>query len=380
MPKRKFWQLNELDQENSLVEYKTKSSISDKVFIKLLNVQCLTQQKMIEIEDHMNLSCDNSIICLIETHQKRKTIKISDGIDSLHKMRDVSDKKGGGILTIWRKSQSIKIDMIKSSSPDFMICTVSINQISFILLVIYAATNDVSRNDVLYKEIFSFMMKYEDEKMLIIGDFNGHIGLLGKQKIDKNGRRVLDLADRFNLSILNLDDKCVGDITWSQRGMESVIDFALINQTLYKEFVSMFIDEQGEILNISDHNMIQIELKCNRSNNTFSDNKKISFNSKSEKAIGNYINCVRNHLSQCDPLLEIDKLNDIIREAEKSCLSVTIKKKISNEKTEAVWITKEIKKEISKKRVINKLRRKEKDENQFAILNSQFKKTENYCT
>ena len=169
-------------------------------------------------------------------------------------------------------------------------------------------------------------MKYEDEKMLIIGDFNGHIGLLGKQKIDKNGRRVLDLADRFNLSILNLDDKCVGDITWSQRGMESVIDFALINQTLYKEFVSMFIDEQGEILNISDHNMIQIELKCNRSNNTFSDKKKISFNSKSEKAIGNYINCVRNHLSQCDSLLEIDKLNDIIREAEKSCLKCYNKK------------------------------------------------------
>ena len=47
----------------------------------------------------------------------------------------------------------------------------------------------------------------------------------------------------FNSSILNLDDMCIGEITWEQGNNNSVIDFVLVNEILYKGFPSIFIDD-----------------------------------------------------------------------------------------------------------------------------------------
>ena len=62
-----------------------------------------------------------------------------------------------------------------------------------------------------------------------MGDFNGHIGIIGQQKEDKNGKFVKQLAELYNMSILNMDEKCTGESTWSRNNVSSTIDFVLIN-------------------------------------------------------------------------------------------------------------------------------------------------------
>ena len=48
----------------------------------------------------------------------------------------------------------------------------------------------------------------EDEALAIIGDFNGHIGILGEQSLDKNGQVLLEWMNNYSLILLNCDDEC----------------------------------------------------------------------------------------------------------------------------------------------------------------------------
>ena len=76
----------------------------------------------------------------------------------------------------------------------------------------------------------------EEKDTIIMGDLNGHISGLGNQMTNSNGRTILELAERCNLTILNLDDtKTDGLITWESRGQASVIDYALCNQSMYNK-------------------------------------------------------------------------------------------------------------------------------------------------
>ena len=62
-----------------------------------------------------------------------------------------------------------------------------------------------------------------------MGDFNGHIGLLGKQKLNRNGKVVLNLMEKYNLILLNMDANCCGETTRSQNNEQSTIDYVLVN-------------------------------------------------------------------------------------------------------------------------------------------------------
>ena len=65
--------------------------------------------------------------------------------------------------------------------------------------------------------------------------------MLGNQKLNRNGKRVIDIIENFNCNLLNLDDKCNGELTWAQGEYNSVIDFVLANEDMYKDFVQMDI-------------------------------------------------------------------------------------------------------------------------------------------
>ena len=57
--------------------------------IKLLNVQCPTQAKIIEIEDNID---KETIYFLTETHARDNSVKMKDGIRFIHKTREINDK------------------------------------------------------------------------------------------------------------------------------------------------------------------------------------------------------------------------------------------------------------------------------------------------
>ena len=61
----------------------------------MVNVQGLTRSKLLDLEDILKTDCD--IMCLTETQQRSEKYDVSDGIEMVERMREVEDKKGGGL-------------------------------------------------------------------------------------------------------------------------------------------------------------------------------------------------------------------------------------------------------------------------------------------
>ena len=53
----------------------------------------------------------------------------------------------------------------------------------------------------------------EDSDLILLGDFNAHVGIVGPQELNRNGRLLLNLMETYSLILLNNNEKCVGEIT-----------------------------------------------------------------------------------------------------------------------------------------------------------------------
>lgn len=100
----------------------------------------------------------------------------------------------------------------------------------------------------------------QGKPLIIIGDFNGHVGFLGEHKLHEGGRIILSFMENHNVIMADDDMHTKGLYTWEGRGSKSMIDYTLINAALYRTFKDMLIDEK-EIYDLSHHNIIQVRLK-----------------------------------------------------------------------------------------------------------------------
>ena len=66
--------------------------------------------------------------------------------------------------------------------------------------------------------------------------------------------------DKYNLILLNGDQKCEGEITRKQGEQKSAIDFVLVNQAGYKYFRKMEIEENRLMCDLSDHCLVRVDL------------------------------------------------------------------------------------------------------------------------
>ena len=57
---------------------------------------------MAELEKIIN--SDKDIICLTETHQKIDKIELDDSLSKISAMRDLGDKKGGGLMIVHKNT------------------------------------------------------------------------------------------------------------------------------------------------------------------------------------------------------------------------------------------------------------------------------------
>ena len=138
---------------------------------------------------------------------------------------------------------------------------IKVHSCVFKLILLYLSVNDDSRNEKLIKEAMRLIKQYKGEQILVLGYLNCHFGILGPQLVNKTGQLILNFIDSASLNLLNLDDSCVGEITWKQGNWKSVIDYIMVNEVFY-DFLSMIIDEE-EILKISDHNLISVKWSSN---------------------------------------------------------------------------------------------------------------------
>ena len=105
-----------------------------------------------------------------------------------------------------------------------------------------------------------------------LGDFNGHIGFLGPQPMNKNGELMLDLIDNNNLILLNGHADCKGEVTWQQREGKSTLDYLMVDKEMHQRFKKMIIDEQKDEFDLSDHNMLTATFTLeNNEHNQFKD-------------------------------------------------------------------------------------------------------------
>ena len=106
----------------------------------------------------------------------------------------------------------------------------------------------------------------EDELIFILGDFNTHLGIIGDQDANYNGKIVLDMMTEDSMILLTDTEKCKTIYTRGRGDQKSAIDFILVNTLAYKLCQEMNIYEKQEKFDLSDHNLIEISLKLNDTN------------------------------------------------------------------------------------------------------------------
>merc|ERR1712121_329988 len=82
---------------------------------------------------------------------------------------------------------------------------------------------------------------------------------------DANGIMIEEWISGKDMTHLNRTEKCIGKFTFGRpEGRRSAIDHVLVNNKLYEDFKGMTIDENGEEINISDHNLVRSWFKVGR--------------------------------------------------------------------------------------------------------------------
>jgi len=150
--------------------------------IGLLNVQCLTDLKSVEVARLLGERCENEcrVIGLVETHEKYKRVEWMDGVEMVTEMRDMSDKKGGGLMLVKRSDDCLIMEKVESGSRDVMMSSLKMNGLEIRLLLVYLDTRDDGRNERIYQKLDEVMEDIpEGLPVCVMGDFNGHVDFLG---------------------------------------------------------------------------------------------------------------------------------------------------------------------------------------------------------
>jgi len=336
--------------------------------LNYINIQGLTKQKMAEIEMLMDQDQNNKIFILAETHLKSDRIHVSDNKDKIIEMREVSELRGGGLMAIYKRDEDLMVNQITSENSDILKFEIKISNNTFKVLAVYFAVRtspqSTERNRRLLRELET-EVENSNLPVLIIGDFNGHINEIGHQREDENGRIVKKLINEQCFVLLNIDDKCIGKITWQRGESISTIDYALANVDMYSMIHNMEIDEEGEKLDISDHKLITVKL------NIENQNKK----AKWKWIERNYLSTNPNHLElfreSVDRKLDIVKpcnmtdVGNLIQSTANETLVRTYRKRVNYGKEETQmekpWFTEEIRNEIKYRKNLNREKRNEKD-------------------
>lgn len=221
----------------------------------LLNVRGLTVNKWNEWEEIMNGEKSKVRITMF-TETQHKVEKIDFGNNYVYEvgMRNEEDKKGGGLMIGSR--DEVKVVKVESGHADVLCVDIEIKNRKMRMILTYCDVRDGNRNERIVTCIKNIVEIHEG-KLMLLGDMNAHVGILGQQEMNGNGEKLLNLMDDCGLIMLNLDETCIGVTTREENGHESVIDFVLVNGSLYEDFDKMVIDEEKAWFDLSDHCMIK---------------------------------------------------------------------------------------------------------------------------
>ena len=108
-----------------------------------------------------------------------------------------------------------------------------------------------------YDLLKKVVREHRDKRVLVMGDMNAHIGILG-ERMNRNGKMLEELVIEMGLENLNVT-LAEGRVTWNAREHESAIDYMLVNGRMREIVLRMWIDEDDMVSIVSDHNMMVVE-------------------------------------------------------------------------------------------------------------------------
>ena len=337
--------------------------------IGLLNVQGLTNSKVIDIANLVKHEC--KIMCLTETQLKHDKVDIPDGIEKIESMRQLKDRKGGGLLILFERNIGIQITKLATAHSDILHAKVEIASAFFhIILVYFSVINnrkDKERNTLIRKEIESIIDQSvkKEEALMVLGDMNGHIDGLGYQKEDENGRTVLSWMNNFGLTLLNLEDLCSGTFTWGRGNQKSAIDHVLVDRLCRTWIRSMIIDEEKNLYDQSDHNMVCINMSIPKEKIRFKKKNLIcrEFYRTDDDSLDDFTSEFVTKIVEME-VENIKQFNNIMKTVADEKLKSLYRRRTTDSGNikEQPWITNEIRKEVKIRQKINRARRNEKDE------------------
>ena len=332
--------------------------------VSLLNVQGLTNEKYTEIQERIG---EKTLMFLTETQKKVNDIRVGEGYTCINKMRNTNQMKGGGLMALFRESEDFHFEEQETINSEYLHIRGRIGAVKAAIILAYLRTGTGEEvrqwNQKIALEIQKILETAEaqEEFLLIAGDFNAHLGYIGYQEENENGKIVNEMIERNNLILLNLEEKCSGTYTWSRGEQKSAIDFIMVNDYALSRFLNMKIDEDGEELDISDHCLIQTSfIMKTKVKGSQKETKKVECFKFTERRIERYKEEVENELAKIDGVVNIEELNEVIRKAADRNLKVIHVRKTQCDKRELPWMKEEIKKEIAKRRTLNKEHRRKK--------------------
>ena len=312
------------------------------------------------------------VIIFVETHLIGKTTTTIEGYDQII-TRNRKDK-GGGLLLAVKKNTDIEAMILNiDEHHEIMWVKLKIKDQNYVIAIVYGYSGEsrVEEDDIdeWYYSLEKEISNHIEEKVIILGDFNAHIGndedgIQGNiEKINQNGKALRSLIERRSLFIINGTNKCTGKWTREDpNGGKSIIDYVIANENAVDNIENMKIDDDHEFKisrflktrkgsqeKPSDHNTIFFEVHGHKS-------KKINitkrWNFKNENSMKKYFN-ETNHLIMKETWTQSGNINEKYRKWSKQIKNimyktlhrVTIKDKISNDV---------IKNEMEQKRKINK--------------------------
>ena len=180
--------------------------------VKLLNIQGLTNVKYAELEGEIG---EGTILCLTETQKKINDIKMSERIRSIESMSSLTDRRGGGLLVLYREGGKVELEREGSRSKDILEVSGKIGGVKVKIVLVYLATGQggaAEINEGIMEEIREKIGRAEErgEGVVLLGDFNGHLGYLGHQEESITGAIVNRMIEQCGLNLLNIDERCVG--------------------------------------------------------------------------------------------------------------------------------------------------------------------------
>ena len=369
------WEINKkiLKKENE--KKKKYPTQNQKLKIRVMNINGLSTDKYLDIEEQFYRTKEINIVCLTETHEKWEKSDVNKNIIAFNALRKKGEKKGGGIQILLPKMTRIEMNEIKNENKEFLEIEGTIFGTGIKIITVYFDANrdqkGKDRNTQLKELLEKRIEQNNKEGLMVVGDFNGHIHSIDGKDTDRNGKMIIEWMDKYELILLNTDEKCKGTFTRIRGNQKTTIDYVLVNKKIYENFVQMHIDEEKMIIDGSDHNLITVDLHI-RNKNAMKKAKwqTYSFYTTNEEAIKKYIEELGTMWATTEKNLQ-DRLDDMTTKAETD-LKRTKKRKIGgdeeNKIAEKIWMTENIRIEIKKRKELNRQKRYGKTENETKQL------------